>query len=409
MKLTIERLGHLGDGIAEGPIFVPMTLPGEVVEGDIEGDQMLNPRILTPSPDRVRAPCPHFKACGGCLMQHASDGFVAAWKQDIVRTALKAQGIETVFREIQTSPPQSRRRASLSGTRTKKGATVGFHGRASGTIVPIPSCKLLHPDLMAAIPALEQLTVTGGSRKGEISFSVTRSAEGLDVLATAGKPLDGSLRIELATMAERFGLARLEWDGELVAQHMPPAQRFGKASVVPPPGAFLQATEQGEAALLAAVVETVGDARRVADLFAGCGTFALPLAAKAEVLAVESEAPMVAALDQGWRMASGLKRVTTETRDLFRRPLYPDELKRFDAVVIDPPRAGAEAQIEQIARSSVPVIAAVSCNPVTFARDAKILLDAGYTLNWVQVVDQFRWSSHVELVASFSKDQRAKR
>ena len=195
MILTIERLGHLGDGIAEGPIFVPMALPGETVEGTVDGDQMSDIRIITPSPDRVRPSCPHFKACGGCLLQHASDDFVAHWKQEIVETALKAQGLESAFRPIQTSPPQSRRRASLSATRTKKGATVGLHGRASGTIIPIPSCQLLHPDLMAVIPALEQITIIGGSRKGEITFAITQSAHGVDVGATGGKPLDATLRI----------------------------------------------------------------------------------------------------------------------------------------------------------------------------------------------------------------------
>ena len=182
----------------------------------------------------------------------------------------------------------------------------------------------------------------------------------------------------------------------------PPLQRFGKALVPCPPGAFLQATRQGEAALLDAVRQIVGDAKQVVDLFAGCGTFALPLAEGAEVHAAEGSSQMTAALDAGWRRAEGLKRVTHEARDLFRRPLLPDELKRFDAAVIDPPRAGAEAQVAELAKARVPRIAFVSCNPVTFARDAKQLVQAGYHLQWVQVVDQFRWSSHVELVAAFS-------
>ena len=182
----------------------------------------------------------------------------------------------------------------------------------------------------------------------------------------------------------------------------PPVQRFGAAKVTPPPGAFLQATPHGEAALVTAVREAVGEARHVIDLFAGCGTFSLPLADQAEVHAVEGDAAMTAALDHGWRMSTGLKPVTTEARDLFRRPLLPDELAKTDAVVIDPPRAGAEAQIAEIVKAMPPVLAYVSCNPVTFARDAAVLIAAGYTLNWVQVVDQFRWSSHVELAAQFT-------
>jgi 23S rRNA (uracil1939-C5)-methyltransferase len=198
-------------------------------------------------------------------------------------------------------------------------------------------------------------------------------------------------------------LARLSWDGEVVFQSEPPVLAMGVARVSPPPGAFLQATPEGEAALLRAVLEATDGARRVADLFAGCGTFALPVAQRAEVHAVEGSSQMLAALDHGWRTALGLKRVSTETRDLFRRPLMPDELARFDAVVIDPPRAGAEAQIGQIAAAQLPRVAAVSCNPVTFARDARALVTAGYRLDWVQVVDQFRWSAHVELTACFTR------
>ncbi|MGP3724940.1 class I SAM-dependent RNA methyltransferase [Cereibacter sphaeroides] len=402
MIVTIERLGHLGDGIGQG-VFVSGALPGETVEGEVVQDRMAAPRIVTPSPDRVRPPCPHARSCGGCLLQHASDGFVADWKQEVVRSALAGQGIEAPFRPIAVSPPASRRRATLSARRTKGGALVGFHARQSGTIVAIPECKLLHPDLMAAMPALEALVKTGGSRSGELSLTVTRSLGGPDVAVTGGKPLDAGLRAALAQVAEAQALARLTWEGETIALRVPPAQPFGPARVVPPPSAFLQATAEGEAALLSAVRDAIGEARTVTDLFAGAGTFSLPLAAGAEVHAVEGDAAMMAALDRGWRQAPGLKRVTVETRDLFRRPLEPDELRRTEAVVIDPPRAGAEAQARTLARAAVPVVAFVSCNPVTFARDALILMRGGYRLDWVQVVDQFRWSSHVELAARFSR------
>ena len=400
---TIQRLGHHGDGIAEGPVFAPLTLPGEVVEGARDGDRLRDLRIVTPSDNRVRPPCSHFKSCGGCALQHPSDAFVAEWKVDVVKTALAAQGLSAPMRPILTSPPASRQRAVLSGRRTKKGALVGFHARASDTIVQIPNCTLLHPGLMAVIPALEELTITGASRKGEASFAIALSQDGVDVAASGVKPLDRAMFLPLAQIAEKHDLARLTWGEELIATRRPPRQRFGKADVVPPAGAFLQATAQGQAALTAAVVEAVGDAKQVADMFAGSGTFSLPLSETAEVLAVEGDAAMMQALDQGWRQAQGLKRVRTETRDLFRRPLMPDELNRFDAISIDPPRAGAEAQFAQIARSDVKVVAAVSCNPVTFARDAKMLTEAGYRLDWVQVVDQFRWSPHIELAARFSR------
>ena len=409
MILTVERLGHRGDGIAQGPegqVFVPQTLPGEVVEGDQAGDLLLNTRILTPSPNRIRPPCPHARTCGGCLMQHAADPFVADWKLGIVAGALAGQGLESPLRPIETSPPRSRRRATLAARRTKGGALIGFHARASETLVAIPHCQLLHPAILATFPALEALVVTGGSRSAELSLTVTHSLGGPDVAVTGGKPLESEMRMALARVVEAFNIARLTWDGEVVALRTMPVQRFGKALVAPPPGAFLQATAEGEAALLSAVEEAIGPARRVVDLFAGSGTFSLPLAETAEVLAVESDAAMLAALDRGWRQAQGLHRVTTEARDLFRRPLEPDEFKGFDAVVIDPPRAGAEAQTATLAHSHVPVIAAVSCNPVTFARDARILTGAGYVLDWVQVVDQFRWAAHVELVARFSLPRR---
>lgn len=410
MKLTIARLGHHGDGIAEGPegpIYVPGTLPGEEVEGELRKDVLEGVRIVTPSPDRVKPPCSHAKTCGGCLMQHARDSVVADWKLGIVRGALAGQGLEAALRPIVTSPPRSRRRATLAARRTKGGTLIGFHARGSETIIPVPNCQLLHPDLMAAMPALEALVLAGGSRTAELGLTITRTLAGPEVVVTGGKPLDGELRLALARVAEAHGLSRLTWGGgrdqEVVALRAAPMQPFGRARVAPPPGAFLQATAEGEAALLQAVREAVGKASKITDLFAGSGTFSLPLAEQAEVHAVEGEAAMMAALDKGWRMAEGLRRVTCETRDLFRRPLEPDEFKGVEAVVIDPPRAGAEAQVATLARSKVPVIAMVSCNPVTFARDAKVLMAGGYRLDWVQVVDQFRWSAHVELAARFSR------
>jgi 23S rRNA (uracil1939-C5)-methyltransferase len=403
MKVTIERLGHLGDGVATGPVFVPMALPGEVVEGDVVGTNMVAPRILVPSDIRVKPVCSHYKACGGCSLQHAAEPFVAEWKAGIVRSALTYQGLDTDIRKVLTSSSQSRRRAAFAGKRTKNGAMIGLHARGSDTLIQVPNCKLMHPDLMAVIPALEALTVAGASRKGVITLTVTISEGGADVSVSNGKSLEGQMWVELAALAEKFNLARLCWDEEQVAERRPAAQRFGQALVTPPAGAFLQATAEGEAALLEAVREVVGDSKRVLDLFAGCGTFSLPLAENAEVHAVESEGDMLAALDKGWRRAPGLKLMTTETRDLFRRPVLPEELKLYDSVVIDPPRAGAEAQIAELARSGVSTIAAVSCNPVSFARDAKTLTDAGFNLNWVDVVDQFRWSPHVEVVASFTR------
>ncbi|RVV98095.1 class I SAM-dependent RNA methyltransferase [Mesobaculum littorinae] len=406
-QFRIERLGHLGDGIARGPdgapVFAARTLPGELIEGEVTGDRIAAPRIVEPSSERVSPPCRHYRACGGCALQHAADPFVAGWKADVVRAALAAHDLDAPIRGIATSPANSRRRAVLSGHRTKKGALVGFHGRASETLTEIPGCLVLRPEILAALPAFERLVVLGGSRKGEMALHVTLSEDGLDLAVSGGKPLDRDLRVALADWVGQADVARLTWNGEQLAEARPPGQTLGTARVVPPAGAFLQATRDGQAALTAAVTEAVGNADRVVDLFAGGGTFALPLAARAEVHAVEGDAAMLAALDRGWRHAPGLRRVTTETRDLFRRPILPDELSRFDAAVIDPPRAGAEAQTDALAEAGPATIAAVSCNPTTFARDAARLVRAGYGLDWIAVVDQFRWSTHVELAARFSR------
>ena len=401
MEITIQRLGHKGDGIAEGPVLAPLTLPGETVAGEVADGRMDAPRILSPSPDRVKAPCPHFRTCGSCALQHASDDFVGRWKRGVVETGLAAQGLATTFRPIHVSPPRSRRRATLAGRRTKKDALIGFHARRSGTIVPITDCHILHPDLMATLPALKEITRLGASRSATLAFALTLSEAGIDCAVTGGKPLDEALRLALPRFRDRF--ARITWDGETVFTDAPPLQSFGPASVTPPPGAFLQATPDGEAALRTAMQEATGGAKAIVDLFAGVGTFALPLAQAAPVHAVEGAPEMLAALDHGARHATRLKPVTTEARDLFRRPLVAEELARFDAAVIDPPRAGAAAQVRELAAAAIPRIGFVSCNPITFARDAGTLTQAGYRLDWVQVVDQFRWSPHIELAAQFTR------
>jgi 23S rRNA (uracil1939-C5)-methyltransferase len=400
----IERLGSRGDGVADGPLFAPRTLPDEEVSGTPDGLRLTDIRILAPSPDRVRAPCRHFAQCGGCQLQHASDSFVAAWKAEQVRAALHGRGIEAEILPVLTSPPASRRRAVLAARRTKSGALAGLHARASDQVVEVPECHLLHPDLMPACEAARDLALSGASRKGALAVTATLSRAGLDLAVAGGKPLDGPLRLALAALAGRHDLARLAWEGEVVLTRRAPVQDFGGVPVVPPPGAFLQATVEGEAALVAAVRDLLDGARRVTDLFAGCGTFTFPLARHAAVPAVEGAPAMVAALDRAARHAQGLRPISHAARDLFRRPLDARELAGFDAVVIDPPRAGAEAQIAELARSGVPRIAHASCNPVTFARDAAHLLAAGYRMGPVRVIDQFRWSAHVELVTGFDLD-----
>lgn len=397
----INRLDLSGEGVTAGGTRIPFTLPGERIRILAGRSEPVLDAVLEPAPERVEPPCRHFRACGGCTLQHASDAFLVKWKQGIVRAALAARGLDAPFRPPHFSPPGARRRAVFAGRRTRKTTIVGFRAARSHEIVPVEMCPVSCSELIGALPILHALTGLGASRSAAIRLTVIVSDTGLDLAVGEAKPLDGPLRSRLAATAEAHDLARLAWNGEVVAYRRPPWQSFGRARVVPPPGGFLQATADGEAALVRDVRDAVGSARRVADLFAGAGTLSLPLAEAAEVHAVEAVPETLAALDAGWRAAPGLRRVTTEVRDLFRRPLLAAELSDFDAVAVDPPRAGAEAQIRQLVRSPVPRVAALSCNPVTFARDAAILVEGGFRLDWIRIIDQFRWSPHVELAASF--------
>ncbi|MEM7488013.1 MAG: class I SAM-dependent RNA methyltransferase [Pseudomonadota bacterium] len=398
--MTVARLGRQGDGVAGG-VFVPRTLPGEVVTGAVEGDRMPAPKIVTPSPDRVAAPCPHYRRCGACALQHASDRFVATWKMDVVRDTLARAGLDAEIAGIETSPPGTRRRAALVGRKTKKGATVGFHLARGRDVVAVPDCRVLVPEIRAALPALEAIVRLVAARGGVVGLHVTATETGLDLAVTDAKPLDRDLLADLARASDAF--ARVTWNGELALQRVPPRLRFGMAPVIPPPGAFLQATAAGEATLVARCRTLLGGATQVVDLFAGCGTFTFPAAETAAVHAVEGDRASIAALEDGARRATGLKPVTTEKRDLFRDPLPPEDLAAYDTAIVDPPRAGAEAQTHHLARADLARIVSVSCNSSTFARDAAILSAAGWRMGPVTVVDQFRWSAHIELVTSFER------
>ncbi|RDW11773.1 class I SAM-dependent RNA methyltransferase, partial [Paracoccus thiocyanatus] len=278
MIWTVERLGRKGDGVAVSGAqraLAALVLPGEVIEGEVQDGRIASPRIVTPSVDRVRPACPHYRTCGGCSLMHGSDAFVKEWKAGVVAEALRAQGLAAPIAGVHVSPPHSRRRAVLSGRRTKKGALLGFHARASDVIVDVADCPVLRPAIQAALPLLRRLVVAGASRSGELSLTVTETPAGLDVAVTGGKPMEPALFQTLAALADQGDLARFCWDGQAITRR-PPALAMGRARVVPPPGAFLQATAEGEAALLAAVRGMVGNAGRVLDLFAGCGTFSLP-------------------------------------------------------------------------------------------------------------------------------------
>lgn len=410
LEVDIRALGAQADGLAgvEGEtLYVPYVLPGERVRvAREEGDRASLLKIVTPSHERVSPPCRHFTRCGGCSLQHMASAAYQTWKREQVEMALRARGLDVEVAPLLPAAPRSRRRATFAVTRTKKGVTVGYYERGSHEIVSISECPLVIPEIERFVPRLGELVLPGLSRRTRASALVTSTLNGLDVALTGGKPLDGPLRAELGQRAQAADVARLSWDGEIIAERRLPEIGLSGLRVALPIGGFLQPTGEGEEALVRLVREGVGRARRVVDLFAGCGTFSAALAGSASVHAVEGEKKALAALERAVHRQGpdlGLKPLTVETRDLARRPLLADELKKFEAVVIDPPRAGALAQAEEIARSDVPLVVSVSCNPATFARDTRALADGGYRLESVTPVDQFLWSAHVELVGIFRR------
>jgi 23S rRNA (uracil1939-C5)-methyltransferase len=407
-RLTVGRIGHHGDGVVEthdGAVFVPYALPGETVEVDpwpLHPDRRHLLRVETASADRIEPICPHFGVCGGCAVQHWRFENYRGWKRDIVVQALAAVRLETHVDDLIDAHGAGRRRAVLHARRGGRDIlSVGFAAAREHRIIAIDRCPVLAPAMDGAIPAAWAIAEALGPVKKPLDIQVTATDAGLDVDVRGSGPLQSRRTAALARIAETHRLARLTRHGELVVQRRPPTLRIGKASVVLPPGAFLQATADGEAVLARLVAEHTGDGKVVADLFCGVGPFALRLAERARIRAADADAAAIAALRQAAANTPGLRPIEAEPRDLFRRPFMPEELKRVDAVVFDPPRQGAEAQARQLATSKVPTIVAVSCNAATFARDARLLVDGGYRLDAVTPVDQFRYSPHVEIAARF--------
>jgi 23S rRNA (uracil1939-C5)-methyltransferase len=409
-RLKINRIGRRGDGIAdtpEGPLYVPYALAGETAEVDAwpsHPDRRRLLRIDTASPQRIAPICPHFGTCGGCALQHWDATRYRDWKRGLVVEALSPAGIDAPVDDVIDAHGEGRRRAVFHARRGQRDVLeVGFAAPRAHHVVAIDRCPILAPLLDGAIAAAWALAEALKPARKPLDIQVTGTEAGLDIDLRGSGPLSAPHAAALAQLAERLKLARLTRHGELVAQRAMPTLSIGRARVALPPACFLQATAAGEAALAALVVEACGDSERIADLFAGVGPFALRLAERVRVTAIDSDRDAIAALKRAAETTSGLKPVETETRDLFRRPLIAAELKRYDCVVFDPPRQGAEAQARALADSAVPTIVAVSCNPVTFARDARILVDGGYRLLRVTPVDQFRYSFHVELVARFER------
>jgi 23S rRNA (uracil1939-C5)-methyltransferase len=410
-RLTIDHVGHLGDGVAlvEGhSLFVPYTLGGEAV--DVTSAPGHHPdrrqllRIERASAERVEPLCQHFGICGGCAIQHWEASQYRAWKHGLVTATLAQAKIACEVSPLLDAHGNGRRRITLHARRgTHDVLKVGFAAAHSHDVVAIDRCPILDPDLAGALDAAWALTEPLIEIGKPLDIQITATLGGLDVDIRGSGPLPAAAIAALSRLAEKHRLARLTRHGELVLMRNTPVVAIGKAQVTLPPGAFLQATVAGEEALAALVLAHCGRAKRIADLFCGVGPFALRLAEKSRIAAFDSDAGAIAALEKAAAATPGLKPVKAEARDLFRRPLVAEELREFDAVVFDPPRQGAQSQAERLAASQVPVVVAVSCNVATFARDARILIDGGYKIQGVTPIDQFRHTPHVELVARFAR------
>jgi 23S rRNA (uracil1939-C5)-methyltransferase len=408
--LNIVRLGHRGDGVAdtsEGPVYVPFTLPGETVTVEpIAGhpDRRHLLHVDKPSHERSTPVCKHFGVCGGCALQHWSLAEYHLWKRSLVVEALAQAAVVAPVDDLIDAHGAGRRRAVLHARRGNRDVLeVGFTAPRAHHVVAIDACPILAPGLGGAIRTAWTIAETLKAASKPLDIQTTATDSGLDVDVRGSGALEAGRLAALAHVAEAHDLARLTRHGELVAQRTQPLLQIGRARVPLPPGSFLQATAEGEATLARLVADHVGKAKRVIDLFAGIGTFALRLAERARITAADSDADAIKALQRAAAGTAGLKPVDAQVRDLFRSPFVASEFKAFDAVVFDPPRQGAMAQARELAKSTVPVVIAASCDAATFARDAKILIDGGYKLDRVTPVDQFRYSHHVEIVAKFQK------
>ena len=409
-RLAVARMGKFGDGICETPngaLYIPYALPGEIVTveqwpGHPDRRHLVGVEIA--SPERVAPICPHFGVCGGCLLQHWDLGPYRKWKRTLVIEALARAGLDAPVLEFIDAHGEGRRRVVLHARPGPRHLLeVGFSARKSHHVVAIDHCPVLAPSLRNAIATAWSIAEQIADGCKPLDIQITAAETGLDVDVRGSGPLSPMHVARLAEVARRQRLARLTRHGEIVARRAAPMVSIGRARVELPPGAFLQPTTAGEK-VLAQLVEThCAGCMNVADLFCGIGPFALRLAERARVRAVDYDAAAIGALRRAAETTPGLKPVVAQARDLFARPLIPDELKPFDAVVFDPPRQGAEAQARALAACAVRRVVAVSCNPTTLARDARILVDGGYRLLDVTPVDQFLYSTHVEVVARLER------
>lgn len=406
-QVEISELGRRGDGIGQGTngrLYVPLSAPGDVLSVHAKGKKHVIDDIVTPSEFRIKAACPKFGICGGCLLQHVVPDFVANWKRDLITSALEYEGLRDVdVAQTFSVPEGDRRRAEVKIVRTKKSAILGFNARGSSDVIDLNACLVLVPEIPVLFGPLRELFANLLDPKQSVKVLITAMANGLDVNVSSPKELPMRILPQLAGFADDQDLARLSWNQDLVVERRAPLVSFGAMSGRITPGAFLQASTTGQDFLIEQVRDGLKGTTRIVDLFAGAGTFSLSQVDKRSVHAVEADETMLSAITRSMAGVQGTKPVTTEQRDLFQRPLLAVEFKKFDGAIFDPPRSGARDQTGYLAISGLPVIMGVSCNPESFAKDARTLVSSGYVLEWVKPLDQFRHSPHVELVAKFTR------
>lgn len=405
-EVVIDHIGASGDGVAKsltGSVYVAFTLPGEVVNIahiDNRGTVMA---IKKPSDQRVEPMCHHFEDCGGCSLQHWQDDAYQAWKRSLVVDALKGRGINIEVAPLIPCAPHTRRRVTLTARVTQRGQIVGFNRYQSHDLIAIDECPVARPEIVAKFADIRAICAILANHAKLFHITITSVENGFDVAVQGTGLPDDRLRQKLVTEALARSITRLSIDGEIIVEQAKPMIHFGSVAVQLAAGGFLQATSEAEVIMSNLVMQGLKKVKNACDLFSGAGSFSFRMAEKMNVFAVESDEAAISSLDRALREAKGLKTLTHETRDLFRRPLLAKELEKFDGLVFDPPRAGAEEQVKEIAKSTVSKVVAVSCNPVTLSRDLAILIEGGYRLESVTPIDQFLWSSHVETVAILTK------
>ncbi|MBL4739734.1 MAG: class I SAM-dependent RNA methyltransferase [Sneathiella sp.] len=417
LKLTIDHIGSNGDGVAikdDRPYYVPFTAPGDIITATVKEERGRGfiaelEELQTPSPLRRKAACKHFMTCGGCSLQHLDDATLANWKKDRITEPLVRANVDfDTIEDTLTSPQGSRRRVEFVAAKRKKGVMIGYHLKKSHQIFDVGECPILSPDLLALVKPLRLMLPIIMARNSEARLILTSTVNGPDLLISANIELDLEVREVLADFCQKHSLSRItlrnekERFEEKVVTRKPTAIKIENFDAEVPPGGFLQATEEGQETLISLMKQYLSKNKNVVDLFSGCGSFTLPAGATSKkVEAFEGNEDMVAALQKSAN--KHMLPIVAQYRDLFRRPLIFDELNKFDTAIIDPPRAGATAQVAELAMSKISTIIFISCNPNSFARDAKLLLDGGYQLKKVIPIDQFLWSPHVELFSIFEK------